>query len=143
LIFGAQLYAHLRKCARARNLGHVDTTMVEKHYGHMAASFIADAIRAGAPRFAGATDATVVPRCTSLRGDAPAVMLATKMRPVVKGPQANSCTAANRSVIRDRRRQFAQRKTQASRRGFLFERLNDRCPRIYSSSPIETWNVCG
>ena len=45
----------------AKNLGHVDTTMVEKHYGHMASSYIADAIRAGAPRFAGATDATVVP----------------------------------------------------------------------------------
>jgi integrase len=45
----------------AKNLGHVDTTMVEKHYGYMASSYIADAIRAGAPRFAGATDATVVP----------------------------------------------------------------------------------
>ena len=45
----------------AKNLGHVDTTMVEKHYGHMAASFITDAIRAGAPRFASATDVTVVP----------------------------------------------------------------------------------
>jgi integrase len=35
----------------ARNLGHVDTRMVEKHYGHLAPSFVADAIRAGAPRF--------------------------------------------------------------------------------------------
>jgi integrase len=35
----------------AKNLGHVDTGMVEKHYGHLAPSFIADAIRAGAPRF--------------------------------------------------------------------------------------------
>ena len=35
----------------ARNLGHSDTRMVEKHYGHLAPSFIADAIRAGAPRF--------------------------------------------------------------------------------------------
>ena len=35
----------------ARNLGHVSTTMVEKHYGHLAPSYIADAIRAGAPRF--------------------------------------------------------------------------------------------
>jgi hypothetical protein len=33
----------------------------------MASSYIADAIRAGAPRFAGATDATVVP-CQSLCG---------------------------------------------------------------------------
>lgn len=35
----------------AKNLGHVDTRMVEKHYGHLAPSFIADAIRAGAPKF--------------------------------------------------------------------------------------------
>jgi integrase len=35
----------------ARNLGHADTQMVEKHYGHLAPSYVADAIRAGAPRF--------------------------------------------------------------------------------------------
>ena len=35
----------------AKNLGHADTKMVEKHYGHMSSSHIADAIRAGAPRF--------------------------------------------------------------------------------------------
>ena len=35
----------------ARNLGHADTRMVERHYGHLAPSFIADAIRAAAPRF--------------------------------------------------------------------------------------------
>jgi hypothetical protein len=29
--------------------------MVEKHYGHLAPSYIADAIRAGAPRFGGPT----------------------------------------------------------------------------------------
>ena len=44
----------------AKNLGHVDTRMVERHYGHLAPSFIADAIRAGAPRFAGASETTVV-----------------------------------------------------------------------------------
>lgn len=37
----------------AKNLGHSDTRMVEKHYGHLAPSFIAEAIRAGAPRFGG------------------------------------------------------------------------------------------
>jgi hypothetical protein len=43
----------------ARNLhsfcivGHADTRMVEKHYGHLAPSCIADAIRADAPHFAG------------------------------------------------------------------------------------------
>jgi integrase len=35
----------------AKNLGHTDTRMVEKHYGHLTASYVADAIRAGAPRF--------------------------------------------------------------------------------------------
>ncbi len=45
----------------AKNLGHADTGMVEKHYGHLAPSFITDAIRAGAPRFGIATKKTVVP----------------------------------------------------------------------------------
>jgi integrase len=35
----------------AKNLGHTDTRMVEKYYGHLAPSFVADAIRAAAPRF--------------------------------------------------------------------------------------------
>jgi integrase len=35
----------------SRNLGHVDTKMVEQHYGHLAPSYIADAIRKNAPRF--------------------------------------------------------------------------------------------
>jgi integrase len=35
----------------ARNLGHTDTRMVERHYGHLAPSYIAAAIRAAAPRF--------------------------------------------------------------------------------------------
>jgi integrase len=35
----------------AKNLGHVDTRMVEKHYGHMSNAYVADAIRASAPRF--------------------------------------------------------------------------------------------
>jgi hypothetical protein len=35
--------------------------MVEKHYGHLSPSFIADAIHAGAPRFGGASKPAVVP----------------------------------------------------------------------------------
>jgi integrase len=35
----------------ARNLGHADTRMVEKHYGHLAPSYVAEAIRKGAPVF--------------------------------------------------------------------------------------------
>jgi integrase len=35
----------------AKNLGHADTRMVERHYGHLAPSYIADAIRAAAPKF--------------------------------------------------------------------------------------------
>jgi integrase len=45
----------------AKNLGHTDTRMVEKHYGHLAPSYIADAIRAGAPRFGTVTPSKVVP----------------------------------------------------------------------------------
>jgi integrase len=35
----------------ATNLGHADTRMVERHYGHLAPSYVADEIRKGAPRF--------------------------------------------------------------------------------------------
>jgi integrase len=45
----------------ARNLGHVDTRMVERHYGHLAPSYVADAIRAGAPRFGSVRERKVVP----------------------------------------------------------------------------------
>ncbi|TLU71459.1 tyrosine-type recombinase/integrase [Lichenicoccus roseus] len=44
----------------ARNLGHVDTRMVEKHYGHMSSTYIADAIRAAVPRFGVEMDRKVV-----------------------------------------------------------------------------------
>jgi integrase len=35
----------------AEQLGHADTRMVERHYGHFAPSYIEDAIRAAAPKF--------------------------------------------------------------------------------------------
>src|SRR5439155_13806285 len=35
----------------AKNLGHGDTRMVETHYGHLSADYVAAAIRAAAPRF--------------------------------------------------------------------------------------------
>jgi hypothetical protein len=44
----------------ARNLGHTDTRMVERHYGHLAPSYIADAIRAAAPKFGITPDNNVV-----------------------------------------------------------------------------------
>lgn len=37
--------------AVARNLGHADTRMCERHYGHLSASYMADVIRSAAPRF--------------------------------------------------------------------------------------------
>ena len=43
----------------AKNLGHTSTRMVEKHYGHLAPSYVAQAVRAHAPRF-GATGASKV-----------------------------------------------------------------------------------
>jgi hypothetical protein len=36
----------------ARNLGHATTLMVEKHYGHLAQSYVDDVIREHAPRYA-------------------------------------------------------------------------------------------
>jgi integrase len=45
----------------ARNLGHADTRMVERHYGHLAPSYIADAIRAAAPKFDITPENKVVP----------------------------------------------------------------------------------
>ncbi|ACA21158.1 integrase family protein [Methylobacterium sp. 4-46] len=45
----------------ARNLGHADTRMVEKHYGHLAPSYVAEAIRAGAPRFGEVEAGNVAP----------------------------------------------------------------------------------
>lgn len=35
----------------AKNLGHSTTRMVEKHYSHLAASYICETVRAYAPRF--------------------------------------------------------------------------------------------
>jgi integrase len=49
----------------ARNLGHADTRMVEKHYGHLAPSYVADAIRAAAPRFGIAPSSNTVPMATT------------------------------------------------------------------------------
>jgi integrase len=48
----------------ARNLGHADTRMVEKHYGHLAPSYVADAIRAGAPKFGFKPNSKIAPLAT-------------------------------------------------------------------------------
>jgi integrase len=45
----------------AQNLGHVDTRMVERHYGHLAPSFITEAFQAAAPRFGEQAATGVVP----------------------------------------------------------------------------------
>jgi integrase len=44
----------------ARNLGHADTKMAEKHYGHLAPDYIAAAIRASAPTFGIEPDTNVI-----------------------------------------------------------------------------------
>jgi integrase len=48
----------------AKNLGHTDTRMCEKHYAHLAPSFEHEAIRNGAPKFGFAVDGkvTTLPR---------------------------------------------------------------------------------
>jgi integrase len=44
----------------AKNLGHADTRMVERHYSHLAPSYIADPIRAGAPKFGFRADPSMI-----------------------------------------------------------------------------------
>ena len=48
----------------AKNLGHADTRMVEKTYGHLSQNYIAEQVRAAAPRFGIIDDGSVV----SIRG---------------------------------------------------------------------------
>jgi integrase len=45
----------------AKNLGHRDTRMVEKHYGHLAPSFITESVRKHAPRFGVDVSSKVTP----------------------------------------------------------------------------------
>ena len=45
----------------ARQLGHADTRMTEKHYAHLAPNYVADTIREGFPRLTGPSTPTVVP----------------------------------------------------------------------------------
>ncbi len=45
----------------AHNLGHSDTRMVDKHYAHLQPSYVADAIRAAAPKLGIADKGNVVP----------------------------------------------------------------------------------
>jgi integrase len=49
----------------ARNLGHASIAMVEKHYGHLSASYIDDALRAGAPKFGAVEQTNVRPLKTA------------------------------------------------------------------------------
>ena len=44
----------------AINLGHRDTRMVERHYGHLADSYVSEMIRKTAPQFGISTDTKVV-----------------------------------------------------------------------------------
>jgi integrase len=45
----------------ARNLGHADTRMTEKHYAHLAPSYVAETIRKFAPDFGTAEAEVVIP----------------------------------------------------------------------------------
>ncbi len=45
----------------AKNLGHTDTRMVEKHYGHLAETYVTEAIRKGAPTYGIVLDRKVTP----------------------------------------------------------------------------------
>jgi integrase len=45
----------------AQNLGHADTRMVERQYGHLAQSFVAETIRRTAPTFGASGANNVIP----------------------------------------------------------------------------------
>ena len=45
----------------AHNLGHADTRMTERHYAHLAPSYLAETIRKFAPTFGTPDDTNVVP----------------------------------------------------------------------------------
>jgi hypothetical protein len=45
----------------AAQLGHADTRMTEKHYAHLAPSYVAQTIRANFPKLEITKDRTVVP----------------------------------------------------------------------------------
>ena len=49
----------------AQNLGHSDTRMVERHYSHLAHSYVAETIRRTAPKFGAIGANNVVPIATS------------------------------------------------------------------------------
>ena len=55
----------------ARNLGHADTRMTEKHYAHLAPSFVAEQIRRFAPTFGTVEASTVSPIRRPISGPAP------------------------------------------------------------------------
>jgi len=50
----------------AENLGHSDTRMVERHYGHITREYAKDRIQEGAPRFGFMPDKKVVGPVLSL-----------------------------------------------------------------------------
>jgi integrase len=52
----------------ATNLGHSDTRMVELHYGHLAPSYLASAIRDAAPRFGFKADRKIAQFDTAVKG---------------------------------------------------------------------------
>jgi integrase len=45
----------------AQNLGHSDTRMVERHYGHLSQSYVAETVRRTAPKFGESNADNVVP----------------------------------------------------------------------------------
>jgi integrase len=45
----------------ARQLGHADTRMTERHYAHLAPNYVADTIRASFPRLVHFPSTRVVP----------------------------------------------------------------------------------
>jgi integrase len=62
------IMSHTPLLVVAENLGHTDTRMVEKHYGHLTKSFRRTEIQRGAPQFGFVADDTVVTIGSKARG---------------------------------------------------------------------------
>jgi hypothetical protein len=72
----------------AEQLGHADTRMTEKHYAHLAPSYVADTIRAHFPTLGIAEESTVtpIPRQKATSSNCPAGLTATRLKRATRHP---------------------------------------------------------
>jgi hypothetical protein len=82
----------------ATNLGHTDTRMVEKHYGHLAADYVAREIRKAAPRFDVQPETNVALRAEAADSTRSRELPARGRQPA---PEASTADGGVGEVLRD------------------------------------------